>query len=221
MKATPFSHSSLKAYETCALQYKEVKVLKKYPFTDTVHTIYGKELHKAAEEYIRDDVPLPGRFSFIEPVLKVLKAKTGRKLCEHEMGMTVDGKGCGFKAPEAWARGIADLLVIDDDGLTAWVCDYKSGNDKYPDRDQLKLMALLVFANFPHIRVVRGALLFVVKETMIKHKVPLEDVEDLMWDYRERVARLEASFENDVWAPKPSGLCRRHCPVENCPYHGG
>lgn len=220
MKATPFSHSSLKAFETCAKQFHAVKVLKRYPFTDTVHTIYGKELHKAAEEYVRDDTPLPGQFAFLQPVLDALKAKPGRKYCEYEMAVTVDLKPCGFRAPNAWARGITDLLIVDDDALTAWVLDYKSGSDKYPDKDQLTLMSLLVFAHFPHVRMVRSGLLFVVKETLIKHNVELEQAEAHWWNYRERVARLEASFSNDVWNPNQSGLCKRHCPVTECHFHG-
>jgi hypothetical protein len=219
-KPTPFSHSSLKSYEQCAMKHYHEKVLKRFPFTDTVHTIYGKELHKAAEDFMKDDVPIPERFAFMQPTLDALKAKPGRKLCEHEMGMTVDGQPCGFKSSMAWARGIADLLIVDDDALTAWCVDYKSGNNKYPDTDQLDLMSLLVFANFPHIRQVKGALLFVVKDTMIKKTVVLEQAEGLVWDYRERVARLEASFENGIWNPKPSGLCRKWCPVTECLHNG-
>jgi len=59
MTKIKWSHSGLKDYEGCARRYHEVKVLKNYPFTDTVHTIYGKQVHEAAELYVRDNVPLP------------------------------------------------------------------------------------------------------------------------------------------------------------------
>ena len=74
-----WSHSGLKDFEGCARRYHEVKVLKNYPFQDTEQTRYGKQLHKAAEDYIKDDTPLPEQFAFVQPTLDSLKAKTGRK----------------------------------------------------------------------------------------------------------------------------------------------
>ena len=218
MKNVTWSHSSLKDYEGCPRRYHEVKVLKNYPFTDTEATIYGKELHEAAELYIKDGTQLPPQFSFLQETLDALKAKPGRKLCEHKMGVTKDLKPCGFMDKEVWVRGIADLLIIDDENLTARVVDYKSGNNKYPDREQLKLMALMVFAHFPHIRRVSGALLFVVKNDIAKASYMVGEAEEYWWDYRERVARIEQAHETGVWNPKPTPLCG-WCPVKDCEYH--
>ena len=195
MKNVTWSHSSLKDYEGCRRRYHEVKVLKNYPFTDTEATIYGKELHEAAELYIKDGTDLPPQFEFLRDTLDVLKAKPGRKLCEYKMGVTKDLKPCGFMDKDVWVRGIADLLIIDDENLTARVVDYKSGNNKYPDREQLKLMALMVFAHFPHIRRVSGALLFVVKNDIAKASYMVGEAEEYWWDYRERVARIEQAHE--------------------------
>lgn len=218
MKNVTWSHSSLKDYEGCPRRYNEVKVLKNYPFTDTEATIYGKELHTAAEEYIENGTDLPPQFEFLKETLDVLKAKPGRKLCEYKMGVTKDLKPCGFLDKDVWVRGIADLLIIDDDNLTARVVDYKSGNNKYPDRDQLKLMALMVFVHFPHIRRVSGALLFVVKNDMAKASYMVGEAEEYWWDYRERVARIEQAHETGVWNPKPTPLCG-WCPVKTCEYN--
>jgi RecB family exonuclease len=218
MSAIKWSHSSLKDYEGCPRRYHEVKVLKNYPFKDTDATIYGKELHEAAELYIRDDKPLPKQFDFVKDTLDALKAKPGRKLCEHEMGVTKDLKPCGFSDADVWVRGIADLLIIDDENLTARVVDYKSGNNRYPDRDQLKLMALMVFAHFPHIRRVSGALLFVVKNDIAKASYMVGEAEDYWWDYRERVARIEQAHATGVWNPRSTPLCG-WCPVKTCEYN--
>jgi hypothetical protein len=218
MKTVTWSHSSLKDYEGCPRRYHEVKVLKNYPFKDTDATLYGKELHTAAELYIKEGTPLPPQFAFIKDTLDALKAKPGRKLCEHEMGVTKDLKPCKFMDKEVWVRGIADLLIIDDENLTAKVVDYKSGNNKYPDREQLKLMALMVFAHFPHIRRVSGALLFVVKEDIAKASFMVGEAEEHWWDYRERVARIEQAHETGVWNPKPTPLCG-WCPLTTCEHN--
>lgn len=218
MKPVTWSHSSLKDYEGCPRRYHEVKVLKNYPFTDTQATIYGKELHEAAELYIRDGDPLPAQFSFIQEALDALLKKPGRKLCEHKMGVRADLSPCGFADKDVWCRGIADLLIIDDDNLTARVVDYKTGNNKYPDREQLKLMALMVFAHFPHIRRVSGALLFVVKNDIAKASFLVGEAEEYWWDYRERVARIEQAHESGVWNPRPTPLCG-WCPVMTCEHN--
>ena len=213
-----WSHSALKDYEGCPRRYHEVKVLKNYPFKDTEATLYGKEFHTAAELYIKDDKPLPPQFSFAQETLDALKAKPGRKLCEYEMGVRADLTPCGFMDPDVWCRGIADLLIIDDDNLSARVVDYKTGNNKYPDREQLKLMALMVFAHFPHIRRVSGALLFVLKDDIAKASYMVGEAEEYWWDYRQRVARIEQAHESGVWNPKPTPLCG-WCVVKTCEHN--
>ena len=218
MKAVTWSHSALKDFEGCPRRYHEVKVLNKYPFQETEATHYGKEFHTAAELYIRDGTPLPKQFSYAQEVLDALLAKPGRKLCEYEMGILPDLQPCSFNEKKRWVRGIADLLIIDDDNLTATVVDYKTGNNRYPDLDQLKLMSMMVFKHFPHIRRVKSALLFVVKNDMVKSSMALDDADAEWWKYRERVAKLEQCFDTGVWNPKSSALCP-WCPVTTCENH--
>jgi hypothetical protein len=213
-----WSHSALKDFEGCPRRYHEVKVLKNYPFPDTEQIRYGKELHKAAEDYVKDGTPIPEQFSFVKPIIDALLTKPGRRFAEHQMALTESLKPCEWFSDEVWVRGVADLLIVDDDNLTAWVVDYKTGNNKYPDIDQLTLMELMVFAHFPHIRHVNSALLFVVKESMIKHKMSVEDSEKEWWRYRERVAKLAACFDNNVWNPQQSPLCN-WCQVKTCEFN--
>ena len=218
MKQVTWSHSALKDFEGCPRRYHEVKVLNNYPFQETEATYYGKEFHSAAEHYIKDGTPLPSQFEYAKDTLDALLSKPGRKLCEYEMGLTKDLLPCSFHDKNRWVRGIADLLIIDDDNLTARVVDYKTGNNKYPDTDQLKLMSLMVFKHFPHIRKVSSALLFVVKNDMVKASMAVDEVDAGWWEYRERVARLEQCFASGVWNPKSSGLCP-WCPVKTCEFN--
>ena len=218
MKNVTWSHSALKDYEGCAKRYYEVKVLNKYPFRDTTATIYGKEVHKAIEDFINDETPIPPEYAFVQDIVNATLNIPGRKLAEHEMALTKDLRPCDFNSPDRWVRGIADLLIINDDNLTARVIDWKTGNNKYPDRDQLRLMSLMVFAHFPHIREVKSALLFVVKDDMVKHTMFVDEAEEEWWNYRQRVAKLEASYANDVWNPTRTPLCG-WCPVKDCAYN--
>jgi hypothetical protein len=213
-----WSHSSLKDYEGCARRYQQVKVLQKYPFQETEATRYGTQVHEAIELYIRDGKPIPAIYAQFQPVVDALLTKPGRKFAEYEMALDKDLNICKWNAANAWVRGIADILIVDDDNLTAWVGDWKTGNNRYPDRDQLVLMSLMVFQHLPHIRKVNSALLFIVKEDMVKLQMLREQADAAWAKYRERTARLEASFENDVWNPTASALCR-WCPVKSCELH--
>ena len=218
MKKPAWSHSSLKDFEGCARRYHEVKVLKKYPFQETEATRYGNQVHESLELYVRDGKPIPPEHAQFKDVVDSLLKKPGRKLAEYEMALTSDLKVVDWKDPNVWVRGIADLLIIDDENLTAWVVDYKTGNDKYPDRDQLVLMSIMVFEHFPHIRKVNSALLFIVKNSMVKMQMMRDAKHAAWWRYRERTARLEACFDNNVWNPNQTPLCK-WCQVTGCEFN--
>jgi hypothetical protein len=135
------------------------------------------------------------------------------------MGLTADLEPCGFFDRNVWFRGVVDLRIIDGDA--ARVVDYKtSKNAKYADVGQLQLMALAVFKHFPQVKTVNGALLFVIANSMVKQKYAVRD-EGVLWKpWLQKYASLEKAHETGVWNPRPSGLCRRHCPVVECAHNG-
>ena len=214
------SYSGIKAFETCGRQYNETKILKMYPREETEQTINGTQLHEQAELYIKDGRPLDASFAFLQPTMDALSAMPGRKFPELEMALTEALIPCDFKSEDFWVRGIADLVIVNDDNLTARVFDYKSGSDRYPDTDQLMLMSLMIFKHFPHVRSVTGGLLFVLKNSSQKYKVNRDQEHELWWRWRERVAKLDAAIYHNNWYEKSSGLCKRHCPVVDCSYNG-
>jgi hypothetical protein len=218
MKNISWSHSALKDFEGCQRRYYEIKVLKNYPFTETEATRYGNQVHEAIEFYIRDSKPIPPEYAQFKDTVDAMLKKSGRVLAEYEMALTKELKPCDWKAKDVWVRGIADILIVDDENMTAWVGDWKTGNNKYPDRDQLVHMSLMVFAHFPHIRKVNSALLFIVKNDMVKMSMTREEVHAHWWEYRERTARLEASYANKVWNPNQTPLCG-WCPVKTCEFN--
>ncbi len=79
-------------------------------------------------------------------------------------------------------------------------------------------MSLMVFKHFPHIRKVRSALLFVVKNDMVKHTMTVDEADAEWWRYRERVAKLEACYATGVWNPTRTPLCG-WCPVRSCEFN--
>lgn len=221
MSIKPWSFSRIKSFEQCPKKFYHLKIVKDYSESETDAMRYGTELHLAAEEYVRDSKPLPERFWFVKATLDSLIAKEGDKLCEYEMGLTENLEPCGFKDKNVWYRGIADLVIINEDEQLAWIIDYKTGKSaKYADKGQLELMALAVFKHFPKIQKVNAGLLFVVCKRLITEKYNREE-ESILWEkWLSDYGRMEQAAENDVWNAHPSGLCKRHCPITECPHNG-
>lgn len=118
-----WSFSALKEFKTCPRKYHANRVLKLYPHQDTDATIYGKVVHKAAEDYIRDGTALPEGLGQFQRLLDSLRNIPGEKFCELEMALLPDCSPCDFGDDARWVRGIADLVIIN--GGKAWVVDYK------------------------------------------------------------------------------------------------
>lgn len=214
-----WSFSGMKLYETCPRKYHAEKVEKLYPFTDTQATIYGKEVHLAAEEYIRDGKDLAKGYEQFRPMLDALNRIEGDKHCELKMALTEDLEPTEFLADNVWVRGIADLIIIN--GENARVVDYKTGSAKYPDTGQLELMALMLFAYYPEIQNVKAALVFMVHDVVVKATFSREEYDQLWEKWKGKYNKLAASYEHDNWPPNPNGLCRKWCPVEHCEFQGG
>jgi RecB family exonuclease len=222
MQTPVLSYSAIKDYKTCAYRFYETRILKNYRQAPTDATVYGERLHKAAEDYVKDGTELPGEFRFLKPTVDALLRKPGDKYPELKMAVNIKREPCAWDAQDAWIRGIADLVIVNEEKELAHVIDYKSGNDKYADTEQLRLMALMVFAHFPAVQRVKGALLFVVKDRIYKTKHARGDVlKGAGWlRIAEDAARISASLVHNQWPPTQSGLCKKHCPVSSCVYNG-
>jgi len=216
MSVVQWSFSSLKDFVGCPKRYYEVKVAKNFETKTTEAITYGKEVHSALEHYVRDGKELPLNYKRFQEMMNALMAIPGKRYCEYEMGMHLDKTPCSFHSKSRWVRGIADLLVVDED--IAYVVDYKTGNDKYPDLDQLKLMALLVFTHFSKVNKVKGALLFILKNNLISETYERFQV-DSLWDhFTPKVKRLELSYQKNEWPANPTPLCG-YCPVVTCEFN--
>lgn len=216
-----WSFSSLKTFQQCPKKYYHTKILKDVREPDTQATLYGKSMHTAAEEYIRDGTPLPPHFEYVKSMLDQLNAIPGEKLCEVMLGLTKELEPCAFDAPDVWWRGVADLVVLDEENGIAHSIDYKtSKNARYADVKQLDLVAAGIFAKYPKIKVIKSALLFVVSKDFVKAKHHAEMFAKYLEKPSQDVARIEAAIENGVWNPVQGPLCR-FCSVKECEYNRG
>lgn len=217
-----WSYSSLKTFQQCPKKYFHLKIAKDVENEGGEAANYGKIVHKAAEDYIRDGTPMPPQFSYMVPILDALKKIPGKKYCEIELGIAKkDGKfvACKFDAPNYWWHGIADLLIVD--GGVAWLVDYKtSKNAKYADTKQLDLLAAATFLHFPEVLEIKSALAFVVSNEFVRKEHDRVMRHKYLDAMKPELDRLEAAIENKVWNPISGPLCK-FCPVKTCVHNKG
>lgn len=220
MPQVAWSFSALKTFQSCPKKYYHLKVLKDVKEQPSEIMLYGIDAHKAAELYIANNQELPGKYEFMRKQLDKLKELDGEKYCEFKFGLTKEMQPCDFFAKDVWLRGAIDLLVVNTEKGIARMIDYKFGKSKNADMSQLQLMSLAVFKMFPEIKKVKAGLLFCAEDKMMPVQYE-QDKAPVMWmDWLPEVARLEASYENNVWNPNPSGLCKAWCPVVSCLHNG-
>lgn len=211
-----WSFSSLKDYINCPRQYHEVKVLQNFTKAPTEQMLYGSEVHKALEDYVGENKPLAKNYERFQPVLDALVEIPGDKYPEYKMALDREKQPCGFDSEERWVRGIVDLLIVDGD--YAFIVDYKTGSNKYPDPKQLKLMALMTFAHFPQVQNIKAGLLFVMHNSFTAEEYSRDDIDKLWGIFQMDLKRLEMSYETNAWMPNPTPLCG-WCPVKSCEFH--
>jgi CRISPR/Cas system-associated exonuclease Cas4 (RecB family) len=205
------SYSSCKMFENCPRQYHEVRILRKFKSSETDATRYGTEVHKALELNVLDNTPVPEQFKQFEPYAESVKRMSGTVLCEQKMGLRRDFSPCDFFAPDVWFRGVPDVLAINDTG-TARVLDWKTGkSSRYADTSQLELMAGMVFAHYPQVQKVKGALIFLVARDIVKADYTRAQFAEIMSKWAGKAAAIEGAT---VWNPRKGPLCR-FCPVSS------
>lgn len=212
-----YSYSAIKAFGNCQRQYYETKILKKYPFQETEAIMYGKDVHKALEDYIGKGTPL-GPHTRFQPIADALIELEGTKYTELEMALDGALQPCEFLGKDVFIRGIADIVVINEEKKTAYIGDYKTGSAKYPDIKQLELMALMVYRYFPFVEHVKAALLFIVHDKIVSQNYDRKDEKKQWVTWIAKVEEMERAADNGVYQENPTGLCG-WCEVVTCPHN--
>jgi CRISPR/Cas system-associated exonuclease Cas4 (RecB family) len=224
VSGSTWSYSSIKTFAQCPRKYYHLKVAKDVIDKGSTATIYGQELHKAAENYIKDSqknkVAIDLKFAFIQELLDRLNAIEGVKHCELRLGIRKVGttyEPCNFFDKDAWWRGVADLVVVQEE--LAFSVDYKtSKNARYADTKQLDVVAAAIFTHFPKIKKIKSALAFVVSKDFI-HKEHYSELRDSYFNtFSSELDQLANAHETGVWNALSSPLCK-FCPVYNCEHN--
>ena len=213
-----WSYSALKEYENCPKKYYEIRVAQNYTVIPSEQMIYGTEVHKALEDYVKDGKELAVNYLRFKPAADALIDIPGEKYPEYEMALSRDKTPCDFADSNRWVRGIVDLLIVDGD--YAFIVDYKTGSSKYPDPKQLRLMSLMTFAHFPNVNKIKAGLLFVMHGSFVTEEYTREELDKSWAKFNGPLGRLDNSYDNNVWPPNPTPLCK-YCPVKSCDFNRG
>jgi hypothetical protein len=81
-------------------------------------------------------------------------------------------------------------------------------------------MALMTFAHFPEVMVIKAGLLFVIANEFIKAEYTTHHRLAYFEEFKPLVDQLDACIENDVWNPKRNFTCSKWCPVLECSHNG-
>jgi len=226
VKPFAWSYTALQDYETCPHAYAAKRVYKTVKDEMSPEGLWGNEVHKKLEQRLVHKTPLPADMPFEKWATVIERSiEPGDELkCEMQLALNREFKPTGWFAKDAWCRGIVDVMLIKENGATAYVYDWKTGKVK-TDQTQLKLFVGILSRAYPDIER------FITKFVWLKHnKVTPSQVEgdrflkewvpDIWREIYPRVKRMEEAYNAEVFPMKPNGLCGKYCPVITCPHNG-
>lgn len=219
-KPKPFawSYSRLKNFETCPKRHWHCDIVKDVKEEESDQLLYGNMLHSAMAKRISEGVPLPKGYDEYEDwAVKVLTGE-GKVLVEQKLALNKDFGATSFFANDAWFRGVGDVIKII--GPVALVLDWKTGKI-VEDSQQLALMAACVFAHHPEVMKVRSEFIWLKDDATTRADFTREGMSAVWASLWPRLQALEQAHSTTSYPAKPGGLCKRYCPVSQCPHHGG
>ena len=222
------SFSAMDKFANCPRKFHAYDVIKaiKEPENDNMRE--GFRVHKAMADFIANKKPLPPEMErYGDWATTMVTGEPGEKVfAEHQMACTFELKPCAYfsRVDKVWLRAQADLLVIN--GPDALSVDWKTGkepDDRYdllPKNFQLRLTAMLIFLHFPEVQHIKSKYVYLSAGTSTSFDMPKGDLRDFIPQMYDVASGIQKAVRSNYWPPRPSGLCKRHCLVTACEYHG-
>lgn len=222
MKPLPWSHSSLSDFTNCPKAFHAKRVAKTVKEDQSEAMVWGNKVHKCFEDRLSIGTPLPDYLSDHEPFMQELADLEGESYTERKIALSTSRKPTTFFAKDVWMRGIIDFSNIHKDG--ALLCDFKTGK-QHTKFGQLKLFALHTFAEFQQVNFVTVKFYWTKTCTETEQTYTRNQIPEMWNEFAPELRQYVQAFKQDVWQPRPSGLCRGWCPVTTCehwsPKRGG
>lgn len=217
MRPLPWSYSGLSQFNNCPRQFEAVRVLKTVKESQGEAQVWGEWVHKQFENRQRDGAPLPAELAEHEPYMQQLAALEGKHFCEQKMALNHKVEPCDFFARDVWNRGVLDFVAIHHH--RAIIVDYKTGKVK-PDLKQLALFALFIFHTYPQVTACYTRYYWTqtkkeTEEEFLRGRIP-----EIWNKFLPDLKQYNTAFKENIWQPRQSGLCKKHCAVVDCEFNG-
>lgn len=215
-----WSFSALEAFEQCPKRFFHTRVSKDTPDPPGAEAQFGTKVHKILEDRLLGTDPLGGSFACYEPYAVKIQSmvKPGGVLhAEQKIALDADLKPTGYFAKDVWFRGVIDFTI--KNGSHTVVGDWKTGKRKL-NSQQLELCAAAIAAIDPEAEVIHSIFVW-LKDKLTDTSMFTRNQAESVWDkFRPRVARIDEAHQLGDWPARPSGLCRKWCPVKVCKHCG-
>jgi hypothetical protein len=215
-----WSYSALTNFENCPRKFYLTRVAKLVKEPESEPLRWGNFVHKAFEDRLKSGTPLPTTLAGYEGLCVRLESG-GELFVEREAAISKAFKPTGWWDKETWCRSKWDVAVKHPDGRVMAQWDWKGGKRK-PDSDQMKLFAGIGFLHEPKVEVIITGFVWLKERKIDRETFHRDQAKDIWREFLPRVRRFELAHEKNDWPAKPSGLCRKHCPVgkTNCEFCG-
>ncbi len=212
------SYSLLNQYRNCPHATFHKYVAKTIPFVETPQMAEGNAIHLAMENRLRIKQPLPPEYAqwepFAAPFSRYDRNHDAGLLVEEKLGVSKDGKPCGFFDKDVFFRGKIDVAVVG--GSKAYMADWKSGGSKYEDPFELEIGAVLLQAKYA-VRTIKGQYAWLA-ENRLGTMYDLSDTDKTFAKMKHLMEEIESDRARNWFEKRKSGLCG-WCPVETCEHH--
>jgi hypothetical protein len=216
-KPQAWSYSALSSFELCPRKWAAESYYKTTPYEQNEQAKYGDSVHQQFAKFLTAAEPLPIDLRHHEPILEKLRNLPGTKLVEQQLAVTRTLDPTGFFDDNVWCRAIIDLAI--HNGAKALIVDHKTGK-KFPEFDQLDLMAGVIKVFEPEVEEVTAAFYWTKSKTFTKKAYGLYEL-SIIWDkFMPRVEKFQADVKAEAFPPKPNFLCKSYCRVKACGYCG-
>ena len=169
--------------------------------------------HPAAYEETGAIIEMARLYTERPPKVLTTDAETEKK-----MGIKLSDNGlveCSYDDPQAFARGIADIMMISDDLTEAIVYDHKTQpNIEDADTFQLGFYAWVILKTFPFLKKLTTILHFARYGSYRAHEWTRDELVEIENEIMVRVSVIESMTS---WDAIPHDKCQ-YCPVKfECP----
>lgn len=209
-----WSYSALDSFETCPWRHYLTKVSKQVVEPQTEALTWGNQVHKALELRIKSRTDLPSNMVQWEPLAARLdnsaRAPGAVVETEQRMALNAEYRPTTYFAEDVWVRSITDITIVRED--RAFIGDYKTGAPK-PDSAQLRLTAAVTMHHKPYVNSVTNSFIWLKTNTLTTERFTRADLPTIWQEFAPRVQRFEAAIKENKFPKRPSGLCKKWCPV--------